>query len=172
MRRLGIIVALSAVLGLFAGVVAAVPALAGRGDGWQFAPAAPFTVPANYCGFAVYVNPVANKEFTKELKTKNGTTVFFTTGTFKISLTNVDTGKTITANISGPGSLTEFPDGSALGTLRGTGAYFLAPADAARFGTPTVFLESGRSTASFAPDGDLTSFSKGHIRLDVCAALS
>jgi hypothetical protein len=173
-RRLGVIVALGALLGLFAGVVAAVPALAGgRGDGWKFAPAAPFTLPAEFCGFAVYVNPVAFKGFTKEFKTKDGTTAFLSTGTFKESLTNVDTGKTITENISGPATATVFPDHSVTLTFRGLGQIIFTPNIAARFGTPTVFLTAGRVTASFAPDGNITSFSlKGRVRLDVCAALS
>ena len=76
MRRLGIIVALGAVLGLFTGVVTAVPALAGRGDGWQLGAVAPETIPADVCGFAVYVNPVAFKGYTKELKASDGTAVF------------------------------------------------------------------------------------------------
>ena len=118
------------------------------------------------------MNPVADKSFTKEFKTKEGTTAFLTTGTFKVSFTNVDTGKTITGNATGPATMTVFPDHSATLTFHGVSLIIFTPDAAALFGTPTVFLESGRSTASFAPDGDLTSFSKGHIRLDVCAALS
>ena len=45
MRRFGVIVALGALLGMFAGVLTAAPALAGRGPKWQLTVAAPFTVP-------------------------------------------------------------------------------------------------------------------------------
>ena len=68
MRRLGVIVALSALLGMFAGVVTASPALAGRGHKWQFLPFKPFTLPVAFCGFKVRVTAPVNKEFAKILK--------------------------------------------------------------------------------------------------------
>jgi hypothetical protein len=53
MRRLGIIVALSAVLGMFGGMLTASPALAGRGPKWEFQPAPPtMTLDPSLCGFA------------------------------------------------------------------------------------------------------------------------
>jgi hypothetical protein len=51
MRRRGVIAALGLLLGLLGGVVTASPALAGgRGPGWQFVPAEPFTLDAPFCG--------------------------------------------------------------------------------------------------------------------------
>ena len=173
MRRLGIIVALGALLSLFAGVVTAVPALAGRGDGWQLGAIAPETIPADVCGFAVYVNPVAFKGYTKELKASDGTAVFLSTGTLKIAYTNLDTGKTITENASGPGKVTAFPDGSATVDVKGLNAFRLPPAIAAAFGLPQLFVSAGPLTLTFDPDGNLTSVSlTGHVKVDVCAALS
>ena len=53
MRRLGLIVALGALLGTFAGVLTPSPALAGRGHKWEFVPASPpSTLPAAFCGSA------------------------------------------------------------------------------------------------------------------------
>src|SRR5262249_37865169 len=63
MRRLGVIVALGALLGMFAGVLTASPALAGRGHKWQTGPAAPFTLHGSFGGFKVRVTTVVNKEY-------------------------------------------------------------------------------------------------------------
>ncbi|HEX5302273.1 MAG TPA: hypothetical protein VFW50_35290 [Streptosporangiaceae bacterium] len=65
------IVALGALLGMFGGAVMASPAVA-RGDGWQLGSAEPFTLSALFCGFEVRVTPVVNKEYTKILKTADG----------------------------------------------------------------------------------------------------
>jgi hypothetical protein len=49
----------------------------------------------------------------------------------------------------------------------------LTPADAKRFGLPTVGVFSGRLAFSIAADGTITSLSlHGHVAVDVCAALS
>ena len=76
-RRLGVIVALGALLCVLGGVVTASPALAGRGPKWQLGSAEPFTVPASLCGFKVRVTTVVNEEFTKILKTADGSMTFF-----------------------------------------------------------------------------------------------
>ena len=65
-----------ALLGMLGGVVTASPALAGRGHKWQFGPIEPFTLPALFCGFKVRVTPVVNKEYTKILKTADGSMTF------------------------------------------------------------------------------------------------
>jgi hypothetical protein len=174
MRRFGVIVALGALLGMSAGVVTASPALAGRGHKWELLHAAPFTVPAAFCGFKIKGVPVAAKEYQKVLKASDGSMIFLITGTLKVSLTNAQTGKTITENVSGPGKLTTFPDGSATETAKGhNGPLVLTPADAKRFGLPAASVTSGALTVSFGANGHITSLSlKGHVLVDVCAALS
>jgi hypothetical protein len=53
MRRLAVIVALGALLGMSGGLAAASPALA-RGPKWQVVPAPPaITLPKAFCGFEV-----------------------------------------------------------------------------------------------------------------------
>jgi hypothetical protein len=90
-----------------------------------------------------------------------------------VSYTNQQTGKTITENESGPAKPTVFPDGSLTVTAGGRNANFLTPADAKRFGLPTVSVSVGRLTLLVAPDGSITSLSlRGHVAVDVCAALS
>lgn len=172
MRRLRLIVALGALLGMLGGLVTASPALAGRGHKWQLAPAAPVTVPASWCGFKVRAKPMA-KEYTKILKTSDGSMITLTTGFASESFTNLANGKIITENVSGPGKITSFPDGSATFALKGHNGSFLSPADAARFGLPTLSILAGALTFSVAADGSLTSLSlRGHVLVDVCAALS
>jgi hypothetical protein len=173
MRRFGVIVALGAMLGMVAGALTASPALAGRGPKWEFLPAQPFTLPAAFCGFKVRVTPLADKEYAKLLKASDGSMTTLVTGTLKVSFTNLSTGKAITENVSGPGKVTEHPDGSITATGTGHGGHFLTPADAKRFGLPTVSVTVGLLTESVAANGTRTSLSlHGHVLVDVCAALS
>jgi hypothetical protein len=172
MRRLGVIVALGALLGLLAGVVTASPAFA-RGPNWVFDQRGSFTLPAFFCGFEIRVSPVTNREYTKVLKTADGSMTFLTTGALKISYTNLQTGKTITANRSGPGKTTVFADGSEFVAAKGPGGLILAPPDATRFGLPTVSVLAGALTLTVDPAGNITSLSfNGHVVVNVCAALS
>jgi hypothetical protein len=165
-------VALGALLGMVGAVVTAAPALA-RGPKWQFVPAAPFTLPASFCGFKIRVSFPVNKEYSKILQATNGSMTTLITGALTVSNTNLSTGKTITINISGPGKVTTFHDGSVILSSKGRSAYALSPADAQRFGVPPLGVTTGAQTASFAPDGSVTSFSlHGHVLVDVCAALS
>src|SRR5215470_13734609 len=138
MRRFGVIVALGAMLGMFAGVATASPALAGRGPKWEFQQAPdPFFVDPSYCGFGVEVTSVS-KEFEKILKTQDGAVIFLTTGSFEHSYTNLSTGKTITVNESASGRATVNADGSVTVVGTGVSPNFLNPAEAERFGLPTV----------------------------------
>src|SRR5215471_9264199 len=129
-RRVGVIVALSALLGMLAGTATASPALADRrGDGWSIGSAEPFTVPALYCGFKFRVTTVVNEEFTKLLKTADGSMTFLFTGAVTVSLTNLQTGKTITVPENGPGKFFGHPDGSITEVHTGrNGPFILSPA--------------------------------------------
>ena len=173
MRRLGVVVALTALLGMFAGVLTASPALAGRGHKWELVDFKPFTLPAAFCGFKVRVVPVAAKSYFKVLKASDGSMIFLNTGTLKASFTNVHTGKTVAEELSGPAKTTVFPDGSFVTAEKGHNLSILMPADAQRFGLPTVSVTTGSITSATAADGTITSLSlHGHVLVDVCAALS
>ena len=173
-RRLGVIVALGALLCVLGGVVTASPALAGRGPKWQLPSGEPFTLPASFCGFKVRVAFPVNEEFTKILKTSDGSTTFLFTGAVETSFTNLQTGKTITENTPGPGKFFGHPDGSFTEVHTGrNGPFILTPADAKRFGLPTVSVTAGALRFSVAANGVLTSLSlHGHVLVNVCAALS
>ena len=174
MRRIAVIVALGALLGMSAGVVTASPALAGRGPKWSIGPPTPFTFPAQFCGFPVLVTPVVNGEYTKVLKAADGFTTFLFTGPFSASLTNVQTGKTITENTPGPGKATINADGSITEVHTGrNGPFPLAPADAQRFGLPAgLIVTVGKLAFSINAAGAFTSLTlDGHVAVDLCAAL-
>jgi hypothetical protein len=172
MRRVGVIAALGALLGLLGGMATAAPALA-RGPKWQFQPAEPFTLDASFCGFEIGVSFPVDKQYAKVLKAADGSMTFLITGAGRVSLTNLETGKTLTESLSGPAKFTVHPDGSATLHGRGRGLAIFTPADAARFGLPTVSVDAGAGTVEIAPDGTFTAVSlRGHVLVDVCTALS
>src|SRR5215470_12155150 len=145
MRRLGVIVALGALLGMLGGVVTASPALAGRGPKWQPPGGPPFTLPALFCGFRVRVAFPVNHEYTKVLHHADGSTTFLFTGAVTASYTNLSTGKTITVPQTGPGKATIYADGSITEVHTGrSGPFVLTPAHAKQFGLPTVSVTVGR----------------------------
>jgi hypothetical protein len=173
MRRFGVIVALGTLLGMFTGVLSASPALAGRGPKWQLVQAQPFTLPAAYCGFMVRVTFPVNNQYSKLLKAADGSTIELNTGSLTSTYTNLSTGKAITVNESGPGKVTTHADGSITIAGRGHSGLSLTPADAQRFGLPTVSVLTGAFAATLAADGTITSLSlNGHVLVDVCAVLS
>ena len=174
MTRLGVIAALVALLGVLGGAVTASPALAGRGHKWQTGPAKPFTLPASFCGFKVRVTPGVNKEYTKILKTADGSMTFLFTGAITNSFTNLQTGKTITEKMNGPGKFFGNPDGSFTEVHTGlNGPFFLTAADAKRFGLPTVSVTASALRFSVDANGAITSLTlDGSVAVDVCAALS
>ena len=139
----------------------------------MFLSAEPLTLDPSFCGFKVRLTATVNKEFLKVLKTQDGSMTLLITGSGKSTITNLSTGKTITENVSGPSKTTVSADGSFVFAGKGHFIIFLAPADAQRFGLPTVSVTAGALTGSVAADGSITSLSlRGHVLVDVCAALS
>ena len=172
MRRATALAALATILALCTAALTASPALAGRGHKWQLVPARPFTLDARYCGFKVGVTLPVHKEYTKILKAADGSITTLTTGALTATFTNLRTGTAITENLSGPGKVTTAPDGSATITEKGHNGLFFLPADAHRFGLPTLAVTTGPVTETVAANGAITSVSRrGHILVDICAAL-
>jgi len=163
--------ALRTASGVFAGAAASSASTAGRGPKWQIVSAAPCTIDASFCGFPIGVDPVS-KEFSKVLKTPDGTTVSLTTGPLKTTFTNLDTGTAINQNTSGPGKITSFPDGTATVAAKGlNGPIVLTPGQTAQFGLPPVIVTAGPLTVALDANGDITSIT-AKVHGDVCAALS
>ena len=174
MRRIGVIVALGALLSMLGGVATAAPALAGgRGDGWELFPFEPGTA-TGFCPFGVFIDFPVNNAFQKIVTSPPGSTILLLNGSLRISFTNVDTGKTITENVTGSGKAIVNPDGSLSIRQEGhLGLITLSSADAERFGLPPLGVIGGVLFEEVAPDGTYTSVSmQGHLLVDICAALS
>jgi hypothetical protein len=103
-----------------------------------------------------------------------GATILLLNGSLRISFTNVDTGKTITENVTGSGKAIVNPDNSLSIRQEGhLGLITLEAADAERFGLPPLGVIGGVLHEEIAPDGTFTLVSlQGHVLVDVCAALS
>jgi len=175
MRRLAVIVVLGALLCVLGGVVTASPALAGRGPKWQQpSPQPPITLPASACGFKLRLSFPVNNEYTKVLKTADGSMTFLFTGAVTVSYTNLQTGQTITVPGNGPGKFFGHPDGSFTEVHTGrNGPFVLSSADQKRFGLPGVSVTAGKLTFSMSANHVITSLSlHGHVLVNVFAALS
>jgi hypothetical protein len=86
----------------------------------------------------------------------------------------VQTGKTITEKMNGPGKFFGHPDGSFTEVHTGrNGPFPLAPADAQRFGLPAgLIVTVGKLAFSINAAGAFTSLTlDGHVAVDLCAAL-
>jgi len=181
MRRIGMIVALGALLGMLGGVVTASPALADRGPKWEIVPSPdPFLLlpggdngDEDFCAFDVQVRTPVNREYFKVLKTDDGSVfTYLVTGSVIASFTNADTGKTITENVSGPYKFTTV-GGSVVG-IEFKGLTFLAveQSRAQRLGVPAVSVIAGGLTVSVAGPIFTDLSLRGHVLVDICAALS
>ena len=122
----------------------------------------------------VHVDIPVNNEYSKLLKTSaDGSTITLFTGSLTGSFTSLATGTTITENVSGPSKLTVFPDNSAMVAFRGLTLLVITQAQARQFGVPPVSVIAGATAVSVDPGGTFTSVSpKGHVLVDICAALS
>jgi hypothetical protein len=124
-----------------------------------------YTVTEN-CPFDVKVTPLANKE---------KTTIFsdgrvLVTGTLKVRLTNLDTGKSVDVNISGPATFTPNEDGSFTGVFKGRTLVF--PDDGPGPAAHLFFVSSGRTT--MIVNKDFTFFTLQNTiggSVDICEAL-
>ncbi len=136
----------------------------------QFIPASPFTL-SGVCSFDVHIDFLANKEYATILVDHAGNpTAILTTGTLKVSLTNLSNGKSLDLNISGPGRSVTNPDGSATLTSWGPWLWFIPPLPG--FNTQLFFL-AGQGIAQFDSNGNLTNFQVvGGTTEDLCAALA
>jgi hypothetical protein len=85
---------------------------------------------------------------------------------YKAVLTNLDTGESITLNLSGPASFTFNPDGSF--TLKGTGNWLWFPHPAT--GDPGIFQTAGHVILSVDAEGNASWTLSGRI-VDVCSQL-
>jgi hypothetical protein len=159
-------------LGTSSVIVPVSPAAFARGPSWEFADAQPFTVPAALCGFKIRVRFPTDRSYFKVLKAADGSVVFLSNGFIRVSYENLQSGRTVTEVEPGPSKTTVFADDSIEAVAGGHNGIFLMPADAKRFGLPTVSVTVGRLTETVAADGTIMSLSlRSHVLVDVCTAL-
>jgi len=151
MKRLG---ALACVL-VSTAFLAAGPASAGQ-PFKDRASTAPVTL-NDACNFPVLLEPAA-PDVINTFVFNNGK--FFATGPQVLTATNLDSGKSVTINISG--TLSFVPTGELSGTLTLTGRALLEGG----------VINAGRSVFEFDASGDLVSSSIVGRQTDLCAQLS
>src|SRR5262249_47483501 len=127
---------------------------------------------ASFCGFRIHVTVPAARVYEKVLKTSDGSMTTLSTGSLKLTFTNLGNGKAVTENVGGPSKLTFHPDGSLTVQQRGHTGLFLSPADAQRFGLPAVSVLTGHVTQQIANGSRVSVSLRGHVLVNVCAALS
>jgi len=162
-HKLPILVAMLALAGMTFAVAAS-----GGGNGAVRIPSplAPFDIPSSLCGFPVHADPGAQNLYIIHSTTlQDGTTITRTTGKFFVTLTNTDTGKAYTANITGPVTQTLYSDGRFVFDGQGHSLFGFTLT-----GQPGLIITSGHVVATFDVTG-LTSFTLDGTYTDVCALL-
>jgi hypothetical protein len=125
---------------------------------------------AGFCRFPVHIDVLSNQKV-RETKNPDGSTTQHVTGWSKATVTNEETGKSITYKISGPGTLTIFPDQSF--TIDAGGQNLLWTSVANSFaGVPQLAYSTGHVQVAVNATGLTTAYSLSGNRTDVCAALA
>ena len=86
-----------------------------------------------------------------------------------LTLTNLDTGKSITLGATGSFQLRAEPDGSGSGMVTGHGAW---PDGNPVTGEPGIWYQSGRVSATFDSEGNTTSIESTGRLVNLCAELA
>ena len=85
-----------------------------------------------------------------------------------LTLTNLDTGKSITVGATGSFQLRVEPDGSASAMVTGQGAWLGNPIT----GEPGIWYQSGRVSATFDAEGNTTSIKSTGKLVNLCTQLA
>ena len=119
------------------------------------------------CGFDVLVDFVESEWNVVSSTFSNAASpvVEIDTGVAKVQLTNLETGKTIAVNISGPQIVKVFSDGSVVIAEEGPWIHHNVP------GLPGIFQTRGRVTITIDAAGNVTIDGNGRL-VDLCAALA
>jgi hypothetical protein len=138
----------------------------------MFLPAGPFDIPAGVCTFPVHVDVPMNNEYAKVTTLPDGSTQYDITGAFKVTLTNVATGKMLSLNISGPQTIV-FPASGSILSADLYGASLVYVTNGASFGLPNLMLTAGPFSYTTDTSNDtIVSVTRApQVRTDVCAAL-
>jgi hypothetical protein len=114
----------------------------------------------NLCPFPVLLEITANKEYVKFFSDGR----LFVNGKLFVRITNLQTGESLDANVSGPAHITLLNERGA-----GRGIFLLFPEDV---GGPGIILGTGRVDVVRGEDGFITDLEIKGTTFDVCAALA
>jgi hypothetical protein len=132
----------------------------------------PFTVAAGRaCAFPPHGEPLIDQEVVKTFPPDaNGDVRQIITGRLVFELSNLDTGKSLVVNVSGPATLIFHPDGSHMDEIEGgSGPLIFSPTDIPP--GSTAFINSGRIAIDATSTGQFIVVSQSGHEQDVCAAL-
>jgi hypothetical protein len=138
-----------------------------RGGGWQPLPIPPFDAA---CGATtVHVTIPVNKEFYRAATLPDGTIEWDITGALKATY-STDAGASVSANVSGPGTVLFFTNGDFQQLGRGLSAFAFTEDQAAALGVPQIPQSAGPVDLTFHTDGTVSGH-LGNILQDICAEL-
>jgi hypothetical protein len=128
-----------------------------------------------YCeGFtAVITYTEMNQYIIRQTTAPDGTMTLKVTGHAQATVTNQTTGKSVTYNISGPGTLVIYPDGAFSIDAAGPNLLYTAPENSF-LGVPTISYTTGHVTVGVDSSGQTTSYTLagGARQTDVCAVIA
>ena len=123
------------------------------------------------CDFDVFSHTVEdNAKSTTYFDEDGNPTRQIINGRLVVELTNVETGKSIVYNISGPVFVTFFEDGSVDVVFGGRSLSFFFPGEVEDL--PLLFVNSGQVTLHIDPQGNTVGVDQVGEVEDVCAALA
>ena len=168
MKRLALCLATVGALALTGGAAKATPP--GYGP-WETTFQGPITAPAGLvCSFAVRAEPVVEHLRVRYHYDDAGNVDGYeATGALVARITNLDTGASVQRNLSGPGTVVFYPDGSYDAVTNGNFLVFFLPGD-----TPSsqLLLSSGHTVLHGNPDGTKTLVSSTGRSENLCETLA
>ena len=130
-----------------------------------------------YCeGFTVLITWTEFNQYIIRAKTSSdGTTTLKITGNAQATVTNETTGKAVSFNVSGPGTLVIFPSGAFSINAAGPNLLWTLPENLLHFpDVPTISYTTGHVTVEVDASGQTTAYALagGARQTDVCEALT
>ncbi|MGZ6637551.1 MAG: hypothetical protein ACXVII_32225 [Solirubrobacteraceae bacterium] len=130
-----------------------------------------FTLDDSYCYFPVQVSYTANEYVIHQSTAPDGTVTQQITGNAVYTVTNATSGKSITYQANGPGTVVTYPDGAFSLDLHGPNLLWTTRVDSYP-GVPYVSYTKGHLTVSVDASGTTTAYGLHGTQTDVCQALA
>jgi hypothetical protein len=137
----------------------------------------PVSLPApDFCDFDVEITfPVFNQRIIQETISPDGTKTQRIAGYATATVTNLEADKSVTYNISGPGTVVIYPSGAFSLDLAGPNLLYTASGNLAKFPeVPTISYTTGHVIVEVDAAGQTTAYelAGGARQTDVCAVLA